>query len=53
MTDATEELLPLVIEPEDVEPEDVEPEKEFVEPAPLSPYDLPGAWYVVHWYSGY
>jgi transcriptional antiterminator NusG len=26
---------------------------EFVEPRPLSPYDLPGAWYVIHSYSGY
>jgi len=48
MADATEELLPLVVEDED---SDVE--EEFVEAAPLSPYDLPGAWYVVHSYSGY
>ena len=27
--------------------------EEIVEAKPLSPYDLPGAWYVVHSYSGY
>jgi len=26
---------------------------EIVEPKPLSPYDLPGGWYVIHSYSGY
>jgi len=26
---------------------------EVVEPKPLSPYDLPGGWYVIHSYSGY
>ncbi len=26
---------------------------EIAEPKPLSPYDLPGGWYVVHSYSGY
>jgi transcription termination/antitermination protein NusG len=28
-------------------------EEEVVAERPLSPYDLPGAWYVVHSYSGY
>ena len=27
--------------------------EEVVEPKPLSPYDLPGGWYVIHSYSGY
>ena len=27
--------------------------EEVIEEAPLSPYDLPGGWYVVHSYSGY
>ena len=26
---------------------------EIVEPKPLSPYNLPGGWYVIHSYSGY
>jgi transcriptional antiterminator NusG len=26
---------------------------ETLEPEPLSPYDLPGGWYVIHSYSGY
>jgi transcriptional antiterminator NusG len=26
---------------------------EVAEPKPLSPYDLPGGWYVIHSYSGY
>ena len=48
MADTTEELLPLAVDTDEVEAED-----DFVEPPPLSPYDLPGAWYVVHSYSGY
>ncbi len=28
-------------------------EEEVEEPEPISPYDLPGAWYVIHSYSGY
>jgi transcriptional antiterminator NusG len=27
--------------------------EEVAPPRPLSPYDLPGAWYVIHSYSGY
>ena len=39
---------------EEVDAEAVAEEAEpFVEPRPLSPYDLPGAWYVIHSYSGY
>jgi len=28
-------------------------EEEYVAPKPLSPFDLPGDWYVIHSYSGY
>jgi transcriptional antiterminator NusG len=31
----------------------VEGVSEIVEPKPLSPYNLPGGWYVIHSYSGY
>jgi transcriptional antiterminator NusG len=31
----------------------VEGVAEIVEPKPLSPYNLPGGWYVIHSYSGY
>ncbi len=33
--------------------ESVEDEVEAPEPEPISPYDLPGDWYVIHSYSGY
>jgi len=31
----------------------VDSASEIVEPKPLSPYNLPGGWYVIHSYSGY
>jgi len=49
MADAVETVIDEVGE-EDVVEEDVV--DEIVE-APLSPYDMPGGWYVVHSYSGY
>jgi transcriptional antiterminator NusG len=39
--------------PTDEPAEPAESSAEPVPPEPLSPYDLPGAWYVVHSYSGY
>ena len=36
---------------EEVLEEDVEPVEEA--PRPVSPFDLPGDWYVIHSYSGY
>ena len=38
---------------EDEGAEDEGAEEEVEEPEPISPYDLPGAWYVIHSYSGY
>ena len=38
---------------EDEPLEDEEAPQVSTEPEPLSPYDLPGSWYVVHSYSGY
>ena len=46
---ATEEVLSEDTDGQDV-PEEVEA---VVEQKPLSPYDLPGGWYVIHSYSGY
>jgi transcriptional antiterminator NusG len=40
------------VEAEQAEPELAEPEPEQAE-TPESPYDRPGAWYVVHSYAGY
>lgn len=40
-----------VEEPE--EPEADEEPEEVAPPPPVSPYDLPGDWYVIHSYSGY
>lgn len=40
-----------VTEIEEIETD--EPAEETVEEEPLSPYDLPGDWYVIHSYSGY
>lgn len=34
-------------------PEAAEAEAEAEPPPPVSPYDLPGSWYVIHSYSGY
>ena len=45
MAEASQDIA--VEEAPEVEVPVVEP------PKPLSPYDLPGAWYVVHSYSGY
>jgi len=50
MTDASQDVA--VDDAPEVEAEEVEaPEAE--QQKPLSPYDLPGAWYVIHSYSGY
>lgn len=35
---------------DEADEEEVEPEPE---PEPISPYDMPGGWYVIHSYSGY
>jgi transcription termination/antitermination protein NusG len=37
----------------DVAVDETDETPEAEEPKPLSPYDLPGSWYVVHSYSGY
>lgn len=47
MAEAIEDIAAAV----DIADEDVA--DEIVPAKPLSPYDLPGAWYVVHSYSGY
>jgi len=47
MNDTVEDVLADEATEAPIEP--VEP----VEPEPLSPYDLPGGWYVIHSYSGY
>ena len=47
-----EEAAPVEGEASSGEDADAE-EDEVVEEAPLSPFDLPGDWYVVHSYSGY
>jgi transcriptional antiterminator NusG len=50
--EATEEAAPVDQEAGSEEDADGE-EEEVAEEAPLSPFDLPGDWYVVHSYSGY
>ena len=51
MSDTIEEVLEETEEDaEDKEAKDVET---VVEEQPLSPYDLPGGWFVIHSYSGY
>jgi transcriptional antiterminator NusG len=37
----------------EIEETEVDEQEEIVEEEPLSPYDLPGDWYVIHSYSGY
>jgi transcriptional antiterminator NusG len=45
----------VVADAPDTESTELEPleEEEEEEPEPISPYDMPGDWYVVHSYSGY
>jgi len=50
--EVTEEAAPVAEEASSDEDADGE-EVEVVEEPPLSPFDLPGDWYVVHSYSGY
>ncbi len=55
VAEETPDAEPEVIEDAPVEEADADEEEEDAEEVmpPASPYDLPGAWYVVHSYSGY
>jgi len=51
--DASVELVEVITEVDDDTPASEDGDEAPLEPAPPSPYDRPGAWFVVHTYAGY
>jgi transcriptional antiterminator NusG len=52
-TESVEDVQDTASDDVSAEVSDAEGEMEAVEEQPLSPYDLPGGWFVIHSYSGY